>query len=85
VQIATPRRRRAHRLSIQRFVYCGRAILRGIDKRDLAIDHSCDRAGEQRIMRATQHKRVDPVGKQRLEVAHNHLIRDRVVEQSFFD
>src|SRR5713101_4503483 len=36
-------------------------------------------------MRASEHKGIDVVGQQRLEIAEDHAIRDFVVEQTFFD
>jgi len=54
--------RRAERLSIQRFLYRGRAIFRGIDERDPVSERTRNCGAEQRIMGAAKHERVDPVG-----------------------
>src|SRR5439155_11554846 len=85
VQLTTLCGRRAQRLSIQRFLHCGRAIRRGIDERDLASEGASNRGAEQGIMGAAKHERVDPVGKQRLKITDNDSVGYVVVEQSFFD
>src|SRR5439155_5124215 len=85
VQLTTLRRRRAQRLSIQRFLHCERAIFRGIDERDLASERACNRGAEQRIVGAAKHERVNPVGKQGLKITDNDPVSYIVVQQSFFD
>src|SRR5262245_29060069 len=79
------RRRRSQRSFIQYLLHCGRAILRGIDERDIGSEHACNRTAKQRIMGAAKHERVDPVGEERLKISDNDLVRYVVVEQSFFD
>src|SRR5439155_21300884 len=68
VQLTTLCGRRAQRLSIQRFLHCGRAIFCGIDERDFASQNACNSGAEQRIMGAAKNERVDPVGKQGLKI-----------------
>jgi hypothetical protein len=85
LKLTTLCRRRAQRLSIQRLLHCGRAILSGIDERDPVSERARNRDAEQRIMGAAKHERVDPVGKQGLKITDNDPVGYVVVEQSFFD
>src|SRR6266853_5383894 len=85
MQLTAVLRRSSQRLLIQHFFHGARTILGGIDKHDLASEHSRNRVGEQRIMRATEDKGVDPTRKQGPEVARDHLVGHVIVEQSFFD
>src|SRR5206468_3563991 len=85
MQLAMIQRRRAERLSIQHFLDCPSAILRGVDNHDLTLEHARNRSREQRIMSASEHKCIDVIRQQRVEIAEDHTIGDLVVEQTFFD
>src|SRR5437868_2507196 len=85
VQFTTLCRRRAQRMSIQCFLHCGRAILRGIDQPYLVSQHPRNGGAEQRIMCAAKHERVDLVRKQRLKITSYDLVGYLIIEQSFLD
>ena len=62
-----------------------RAIPRGIDKLDFPREKASDGIDQQRIMRTTEDKRVDPVMGKRLKIARNDAIRQLIVQPALLN